>query len=59
LARLPCDTPIESAAEHGEVLLDGPNGLAASLTPDAARKSAKKMTKAADAAERDPSAEAD
>lgn len=57
MARLPCDIPIESVAEHGEVLLDGPDGLAASLTPDAARQSAKLLAKAAETAERDPSAE--
>ncbi|WP_029625418.1 hypothetical protein [Sphingomonas sp. PAMC 26605] len=57
MARLPCDIPIEATAEHGEVLLDGPDGLAASLTPAAARQSAKRMAKAADTAERDPSAE--
>ena len=56
MARLPSDTPIESAAEQGEVLLDGPDGLAASLTPDAARRSAKRLAKAAETAERDPTA---
>lgn len=57
MARLPCDIPIEAVAEHGELLLDGPDGLAASLTPEAARRSAKTMVKAAETAERNPDAE--
>lgn len=57
MARIPYDTPISAAAEHGVVVLDGPDGLATSLTPDAARKSAQRMTKAADLAETEPDAE--
>lgn len=57
MARLPYDDPIEAAAEHGEVILDGPDGLAASLTPTAARRSARKLAKAAETAERHPAAE--
>jgi hypothetical protein len=30
------DTPSEVAAEEGEVIVDGPDGVAVSLTPDAA-----------------------
>lgn len=57
MARLPYDTPILAAAEHGEVVLDGPDGLATSLTPDAARRSARQFNRAADLAEQDPDAE--
>ena len=30
------DSPSEVSVENGEVLVDGPNGVAVSLTPDAA-----------------------
>jgi hypothetical protein len=53
----PHDKPIHAAAEHGVVVLDGPDGLAASLTPRAARKSAEDMHRAADTAEQNPDAE--
>lgn len=57
---MPCkprDEPIHAAAEHGEVLLDGPDGLATSLTPRAARRSARAIATAARHAQRDPEAE--
>ena len=57
MSRLPYDKPIHAAAEHGEVVLDGPDGLATSLTPAAARVSAKAIRDAADIAEREPDAE--
>lgn len=57
MARLPHDTPIHAAAEHGEVVLDGPDGLATSLTPAAARKSADHLHRAADIATAQPDAE--
>ncbi len=57
MPREPYDEPIHAAAEHGEVVLEGPDGLATSLTPRAARQSAKDIHKAADVAERDPDAE--
>ncbi|WP_176496507.1 hypothetical protein [Sphingomonas sp. HMP6] len=57
MAKIQHDTPICAAAEHGVVVLDGPDGLATSLTPDAARQSAQRMTKAADLAESEPEAE--
>ncbi|MEG3175894.1 hypothetical protein U1872_06605 [Sphingomonas sp. RB3P16] len=57
MARLPLDAPIDAAAEHGEVILDGPEGLAASLTPAAAKRSARRIAKAADIAESEPHAE--
>ncbi|PTS77193.1 hypothetical protein DBR17_13840 [Sphingomonas sp. HMWF008] len=57
MARIPHDTPTCAAAEHGVVVLDGPDGLATSLTPDAARQSAQHIHRAADLAEQDPDAE--
>lgn len=51
---MPCkphDQPIEAAAEQGEVLLDGPGGLATSLTPEAAGQSARALASAADRAQ--------
>lgn len=45
------DTPTHAVAESGVVILDGPDGLAISLTPAAARASAAAMIAAADAAE--------
>lgn len=53
----PYDKPIHAAAEHGEVVLDGPDGLASSLTPKAASRSARRIAIAARAARRDPDAE--
>ena len=46
------DEPVRAVAEAGEVLLDGPQGVALSLTPDAARKTADALLRAADEAER-------
>jgi hypothetical protein len=43
----PHDVPTKATAEQGEVMLDGPAGLALSFTPDAAAKSAAAMAKAA------------
>ncbi len=34
----PLEQPSHVAAEQGEVLVDGPNGIALSLTPEAAEK---------------------
>jgi hypothetical protein len=41
------DTPTTVTAEDGEVMLDGPAGLAVSFTPDAASKSASAIAEAA------------
>ena len=57
MSRKPYDEPIHAAAEHGEVLLEGPDGLATSLTPSAAKTSAEHIVAAANAAEQDPEAE--
>ncbi|MES2057381.1 MAG: hypothetical protein V4564_15715 [Pseudomonadota bacterium] len=46
-SKSPHDTPTEATAEQGEVMLDGPDGLAVSLTPDAARRSAERIARAA------------
>lgn len=57
MSRKPLDEPIHAAAEHGEVVLEGPDGLAASFTPAAALLSAEHLTAAARQAQRDPQAE--
>ncbi|WCM27701.1 hypothetical protein NDN01_01850 [Sphingomonas sp. QA11] len=46
------DVPTTVTAEEGEVMLDGPAGLAVSFTPDAAFKSASAIAAAADEAQR-------
>ena len=43
----PLDTPSEVTAENGEVLVDGPDGLAYSMTPDAAAETSDRLLKAA------------
>ena len=47
MSNKPHDTPTKATAEKGEVMLDGPGGLALSFTPHAAAKSAAAMAKAA------------
>jgi hypothetical protein len=37
---------IQVAAEAGNVILDGPNGLAATMSPDAAEETARRLVKA-------------
>ena len=39
--------PSEVIAEQGEVLVEGPDGVAVSLTPDAAEETALRMIRAA------------
>lgn len=46
------DTPAEAAAEDGIVVLDGPSGIAASFTPDAAERTAENLIRAAAEARR-------
>ena len=41
------DVPTNVTAEEGEVMLDGPDGLAVSFTPEAATKSASAIAEAA------------
>ncbi len=44
--------PGEAVAEEGVVMLDGPNGVAVSMTPDCARGTADNLYRAADEAVR-------
>jgi hypothetical protein len=46
----PYDRSTEATAEEGEVMLDGPDGLAISLTPEAAARTAQAIHAAADKA---------
>lgn len=41
-----------AAAEEGVVLLDGPNGVAVAMTPDAAEETARQLARAASEARR-------
>lgn len=50
MSRAPHDTPTKASAEDGEVMLDGPDGLAVSLTPNAAEASAIAIAEAANIA---------
>ncbi len=45
------DVPTTVTSEEGEVMLDGPDGLAVSFTPDAASKSAAAIAEAASKAQ--------
>ena len=47
-----CSVPSEVAAEQGEVIVEGPDGVAVSLTPDAAEETARRILRAADEARR-------
>lgn len=49
--RQPLADPMKAVAEQGQVLIDGPDGLAAAFTPGAARKSASALTDAANEAD--------
>ena len=44
--------PSVVAAEQGEVIVEGPDGVAVSLTPDAAEETARRMMLAVDEARR-------
>ncbi|WP_343521290.1 hypothetical protein [Sphingomonas sp.] len=46
------DRPGVATAEQGQVLLDGPDGVAVSMTPDAAEATAHSLVEAAAAARR-------
>lgn len=50
MERQPHAQPSRVNAEKGEVLVDGPNGLAFSLTPDAAQEIAQRLMTAANEA---------
>lgn len=44
--------PGDATADQGQVLLDGPDGVAVSMTPDAARKTGERLIAAADELDR-------
>lgn len=46
------DTPSEIDAEQGEVIVDGPDGVAFSLTPEAAEEVSDRLKRAAAKARR-------
>jgi len=52
-SRPPEREPGEAVAEEGLVLLDGPDAVAVTMTPEAARATAARLNSAADVAERD------
>jgi len=43
----PCTVPGRASAEHGVVLLDGPDGVAVAMTPEAAALTAESLRNAA------------
>jgi len=47
MTKQPEQLPAHAIAEQGEVLVDGPNGFVASLTPEAARDTARALRTAA------------
>ena len=44
--------PSEVVAEQGEVIVEGPNGVAVTLTPEAAEETGRRMVRAAAEARR-------
>ena len=46
-SREPFDRPGVASAEQGQVLLDGPDGVAVAMTPDAAEATARSLATAA------------
>lgn len=50
----PIARPGEAVAEAGQVLLDGPDGVAVSLSPDAAEETGRRLIAAAEEARRQP-----
>jgi len=48
---MPETKPGIATAEHGQVTLDGPNGVAIAMTPEAARETGRRLIAAADEAE--------
>jgi len=43
----PCSEPGKANAEQGMVILDGPDGVAVTMTPDAAEKTGQSLIEAA------------
>jgi hypothetical protein len=54
---MPETKPGWAAAEHGQVTLDGPDGVAVTMTPFAARETGRRLMEAADLAEQQPADE--
>jgi hypothetical protein len=50
------DTPSRVYAVHGEVVLDGPDGVGLSMTPEAAAETARRLAQAAEEARAQASA---
>ena len=50
----PLSSPGRASAENGHVFLDGPDGVALMLTPDAAIGTAQSLLEAAEVAKRQP-----
>ncbi|HEY0625980.1 MAG TPA: hypothetical protein VGD10_04525 [Allosphingosinicella sp.] len=48
----PHDQPSQVIAESGEVQMDGPDGIAAALTPEAAEETGRRLLEAATEARR-------
>ena len=46
----PYEQPGNASAEAGQVMLDGPDGVAVSMTPDAAEETGRRLIAAADQA---------
>ena len=49
--------PSEVTAEQGDVIVEGPNGVAVTLTPEAAEETARRMMRAASEARRQTNGE--
>lgn len=47
-----CREPSEVIVEEGEVIVEGPDGVAVTLTPDAAEETARRLAEAAAEARR-------
>jgi hypothetical protein len=48
----PADVPGVASAEQGQVMLDGPDGVAVAMTPDCASETARRLAVAAEEARR-------
>lgn len=51
MAREVYETPSDVSAEQGEVIIDGPDGVAISMTPEAARETSTRLHRAAQEAD--------
>lgn len=48
--RAPYDDPSDVSTEDGEVIVEGPDGIAVSLTPEAAEETGRRLIRAAEQA---------